>query len=559
MPVITLYRERLEGLIPTAKYDEICKLLPYIGLDIEDLTDEYVKVEYTPNRPDLSTDYGVARALKGLMGIEKGIPRHDVLDGNTEFIVDPSVKEVRPYVAGFIVRGLKLDDETIRQIISMQEDLHDGIGRRRKKLAIGLHDALPITPPIAYTTVGPNFSFVPLNEEREMNIKEILGSHPTGIKYGHIVKNHGKYPILIDSKGVVLSLPPIINGNVTRLTSKTKDMMIDLTGTDEETLADAAAILAEALVDAGGILERITVSYPDGKRLVYPVVDPRRMDLELKLASDLLGINLRKEEIMEALRKCRFEAKVLNDKIEVAIPRYRIDILHEVDLVEEIGYGYGYHEITPLFDFPYSHGSYLSSSYFFEKAREVMLGLGYMEVVGFTLLSSEVLYDKLNRDKRKALRVEATKSKEHEFLRDMLLPGLLLTLSYNIHEPQPHRLFEVGEVFYRDEGEETGVGERVNLASISSHANANYTEIKSTLEAFLRPFLEEELEFEPLSLPYLFEGRGALLGVGNKRMAVLGELHPSVLRSFGLRNPTSFFELDLEAVMELWEHGKKRI
>jgi phenylalanyl-tRNA synthetase beta chain len=559
MPVITLYRERLEDLIPNAKYDEICKLLPYVGLDIEDLTDDYVKVEYTPNRPDLSTDYGVARALKGLLGIERGIPKHEVLDGNVKFIVDPSVKEVRPYVAGFVVRGLKLDDETIRQIISMQEDLHEGMGRRRKKLAIGLHDASPITPPITYTTVGPDFSFVPLNEEMEMSVKEILDEHPTGIKYGHIVKGYGKYPILIDSKGVVLSLPPIINGNVTRLTSETRDMMIDLTGTDEETLADAAAILAEALMDAGGVLERVTVSYPDGRSRIYPVVDPRRMELRPELARDLLGINLGEEEIMEALRKCRFDPKALNGKIEVEIPRYRVDILHEVDLIEEIGYGYGYHRITPLFDFPYSHGSYLPSSYFFEKARETMLGLGYMEVVSFTLLSSEVLYGKLGRNEGGALRVEATKSKEHEFLRDTLLPGLLLTLSYNIHEPQPHKLFEVGEVFYRDEREETGIGERVNLSAISSHANANYTEIKSALEAFLRPFLERGFEFEPLSLPYLFEGRGALLKVEGRRVAVLGELHPSVLRSFGLRNPASFFELDLETVMELWERGKKRI
>ncbi len=558
MPVITLYKSRLEALIPGFSFKEICEVLPYAGLDIEELTEEYVKLEYTPNRPDLSTDYGVARALKGILGIETGLPKRETIKGKIEFIVDESVKEVRPFVAGFVVRGLSLDDETIRQIISMQEDLHEGIGRRRRKLAIGLHDISPLTPPIIYTTVKSDFKFVPLNEVREMSVKEILETLPTGIKYRHIVDGYGRYPILIDSKGVVLSLPPIINGNATRVTERTRDMLIDLTGTDEKVLEDAAAILAEALADAGGKIETITVVYKN-RRKAFPPLDPIVKELDPNLARELLGVNLTDKEIEDALRRCRFNVYREDGKLKVEIPRYRIDILHEVDLVEEVGYGYGYHRLQPLFDFPYSEGRYLNSSVFYEKVRDVAIGLGFTEVMNFILLSKEVLYTKLGRDPREGIRVESTKSIEHEYLRDILLPGLLLTISYNVHEPQPHKFFEIGEVFARNEKSECGIVEKERFAAVSSHPTANYTEAKSNLEALLRSFIEDEPVYRRLEEPYIFEGRGALVMVNGRVIAKLGEIHPRTLSAFNIRNPTSFFELDLQYLMEIWEKHRKRI
>ena len=557
MPVITLYRKRLEALIPI-KYEEIVDNLPYLGLDIEELTEEYVKVEYTPNRPDLSTDYGIARALKGLLGIEIGRPKHEIKSSAVEFIADESVRDVRPFVAGFVVRGLKLDDETIRQIISMQEDLHEGLGRRRKKLAIGLHDASPIVPPIRYTTVGPEFSFVPLNETREMTVEEILRELPTGQKYGDIVAPYGRFPILIDSKGTVLSLPPIINGNVTRVTEYTRDMLIDLTGTDPRVLADAAAILAEAFIDAGGEVESATIRYPDGTTKAVPDLSPRVMELRPEYARSLLGVEISDEEMMKALSKCRFDCKKMGNVIRVEVPAYRVDLLHEVDLVEEVGYGLGYQNLQPMFEFPYSDGRYLRTTRFHERVRDIAIGLGFTEVVNFMLLSKEVLYEKMSR-KVGGLRVESTKSREHEYLRDMLLPGLLQTLSYNVHEPQPHKIFEIGAVFLRDERSETGISERARLALVISHSTANYTDAKSTLEALITPFIQGDVKYITLEAPYIFNQRGAKVAVGPLKVAELGEVHPDVIKAFGLRNPTSFIELDLDALMVLWEKVEKRI
>lgn len=557
MPVITLYRNRLETLIPI-KYEEIVDKLPYLGLDIEELTEEYIKVEYTPNRPDLSTDYGIARALKGLLGIETGRPKHKIESSGVEFIADESVKDVRPFVAGFVVKGLKLDDGTIRQIISMQEDLHDGIGRRRKKLAIGLHDMSPIVPPIKYTTVGPEFSFVPLNETKEMTIEEILRKLPTGQKYGDIVAPYGRFPILIDSKNTVLSLPPIINGNVTKVTEHTRDMLIDLTGTDLKVLADAAAILAEAFIDAGGKVESAIIKYPDGTMKTFPDLSPRVMELRPEYARNLLGVDVSDEDMMEALSKCRFDCKKVGDVIRVEAPAYRVDLLHEVDLVEEVGYGLGYQNLQPMFEFSYSDGRYLRTTTFYEKVRDVAIGLGFTEVVNFMLLSKEVLYEKMSRRDR-GIRVEATKSREHEYLRDMLLPGLLQTLSYNVYEPQPHKIFEIGTIFLRDESSETGISERLHLGLVISHSTASYTDAKSAFEALITSFVQGGVEYVTLEAPYIFNRRGATAIMGGLKIANLGEVHPDVIKAFGLRNPTAFVELDLNALMTLWEMVEKRI
>lgn len=557
MPVVTLYRKRLEELIPV-KYEVIVDNLPFLGLDVEEVTEEYVRVEYTPNRPDLSTDYGIARALKGLLGIEVGMPKHVVERSEVEFVVDESVESVRPFVAGFLVQGLKLDDETIRQIISMQEDLHEGIGRRRRKLAIGLHDAKSIVPPIKYTTVGPEFSFVPLNEVREMTIREILEKLPVGQKYGWIVAPHGRFPILIDSKGTVLSLPPIINGNATKVTESTRDILVDLTGTDPKTLADAAAILAETFVDAGGKLRSITVRYPDGTTSTFPDLSPKIMELRPEYARTLLGVDLPDEDIMKALTRCRFDCEKSGSVIRVKIPAYRIDILHEVDLVEEVGYGLGYQNFQPLFEFPYSDGKYLEATSFQEKVRDIAIGLGFTEVVNFILLSKEILYERMLREVN-GIKVESTKSREHEYLRDMLLPGLLQTLSYNAHEPQPHKIFEIGKVFLRDETSETGIAEKTHLGLIISYSTASYTDAKSTLEALLSPFIPENINYSVLESPYIFDLRGAWAVIRNLKIAQIGEVHPGVIRAFGLRNPVAFIELDLDVLIELWRWVKGKI
>src|SRR5438309_2557334 len=212
MPVVTLYFDRLERIIgKKLSKDRIISILPLIGLDIEEETKDHVNVEYSPNRPDYSTDYGIASSLQGLLGIKTGMPKLKIKKRKDAILVNPSVRKVRPFVTAIEAKNGKLDDETIQQIIVMQEDLHNGIGRRRKKTSIGIHDLDKISFPLTYTTTSRNHKFIPLESSHEMTINEILEKNETGIKYGHLIKNSDKAPIIFDSNGNTISFPPIIN------------------------------------------------------------------------------------------------------------------------------------------------------------------------------------------------------------------------------------------------------------------------------------------------------------------------------------------------------------
>lgn len=219
--------------------ERIVDRLPFLGLDIEGEDADSIRVEYSPNRADFSTDYGIARALRGLVGTELGPPKYHTSKGTFSIEVDANLTKVRPFIAGAIATGLKMDDETIRQFISMQEDLHNGIGRRRKKAAIGLHNVDVVRPPLSYAGAPPSFEFVPLGSSRKMSLERILTETETGIQYGSILRNATFYPILKDSAGTVLSFPPIINGDVTKIDTGTRNLLVDVTSTDQRIGDDA--------------------------------------------------------------------------------------------------------------------------------------------------------------------------------------------------------------------------------------------------------------------------------------------------------------------------------
>src|SRR5712692_9510614 len=251
LPVVKLYTNRLAKLVG-AERASVLKRLPYIGLDIEGEESDSIRVEYSPNRPDFSTDYGIARALKGALEVEVGLPRYEASSSGIAVLVDRRLANVRPFVACAVAKGLRLDDETVRQLISMQEDLHNGLGRRRRVAAIGFHNLDRIEPPIHYEAVPSTFSFVPLGRQDPMPLSEILQGTETGKAYSSILADSRIYPILRDSKKMVLSFPPIINGNETKVSTSTRNLFVDVTSNDKRTGGDVLAIIATALADAGG-------------------------------------------------------------------------------------------------------------------------------------------------------------------------------------------------------------------------------------------------------------------------------------------------------------------
>ncbi len=259
MPVIAFTFDRLNKFFPGEKLDDILKIVPFIGVDIEGVDNAAVRIEYNPNRPDFASDYGIARAVKGLLGVETGIPEFK-LSGRSgcAIKVDMSTRQVRPYIVSLVARNRKLDDETIKQLIAMQEDLQNVIGRRRLKASIGIHDLDAIKFPVTYTTVQEDFSFTPLGDSDNHTIRHILKEFDVGKQYGYILQKSNAYPIIQDAENNVLSFPPIVNGNLTRIGTATKNLFVEVTANNLEVAEDVLSVMATALYDAGFEIQTVS-------------------------------------------------------------------------------------------------------------------------------------------------------------------------------------------------------------------------------------------------------------------------------------------------------------
>ena len=528
----------LKGQVSKKKLEET---IPYLGLDLEEVAEDYLRIEYNPNRPDFATDYGIAKALNSFLELQTAWKDYNVSKSKIVIKVDKSVQGIRPFIVAAVARNIKLDDESIRQIIALQEDLHNGMGRMRKKVSIGMHNLDVLKPPLEYLAVEPVFSFVPLNETKSMSMQDILTSTSTGREYAHLVNQFSKYPLLRDSAGGVLSFPPIINGELTRLSSSSKNLFIDITATDLKTAENALAVLATTLSDAGASIESVKVQYPD-QSLMTPDLSARQEAVDVEYANRLLGLQLTKEEIVKSLRKARLQSKTHSNKIFAKVPRYRIDIIHPVDLVEEIALGYGIFRIDPSFPASKAVGKYNPLQVELSSVRETMIGLGMLEVVNFSLVGEDLL--KNAGIDTQLIRVDKSKSAEHEVLRPSMLPTILLTLSRNIHEEYPQKIFEIGKVFTKKEGT---VNEEYRVAGAVSHSSANFTEIHSYLSALVRQAFGVQILTKAAEMPPFIEGRTAEIVYNGKSCGSIGEVHPEVLQNLGMRNPIAAFELKLSS------------
>ncbi|MEM2987670.1 MAG: phenylalanine--tRNA ligase subunit beta [Candidatus Bathyarchaeia archaeon] len=548
MPVITLYVERFSRFLgKLVTVENLTEWLPWIGFDLEEIGSDYVKVEYNPNRIDFCSYAGVARALKGFLELETGMPKYHAEEPKTTLYVDDAVATVRPYMLAAVVRGVRLDEDAVVELMDMQEDLHWGIGRNRKKASIGIHNLDTVEPPFTYTAVEPtSVKFVPLGKTREMTPKEILEKHEKGVAYRHLVDWSPKYPLLIDKHGRVLSMPPIINGELTRVDTNTRNLFLDVTGPSFEAVEKSLKVLATALADMGGKLEKVTVYYPD-RTLVSLSLEPEKMRLRLNYANKMLGLKLSEAEAIKCLQKCRLDVEAIERGVlEVLIPPYRIDIMHEIDLVEEVAIGYSYHRLEPTVPATVTVGEKHPVNRLADTARQIMTGLGFLEVMNFTLTNERVHYTLMRLKPKNPVRLANPVSAEYTIMREMLLPGLLKNLAENKHESYPQKLFEVSDVAKINRRLETMCERRLHLAAVTCHSTANYTEIKSTCEALLANLGLANWQIKDAKHPSFLQGRTAAIKIGNKQIGVIGEVHPQVLNNFELENPTASLEIDLE-------------
>jgi phenylalanyl-tRNA synthetase beta chain len=550
MPVVNFAIERLYKLLPGIGLRRVLEVLPFIGLDIEGIDSEVLRIEYNPNRPDFASDYGIVRALRGLLEIETGIPNLKMNKEVKDYCVnvDKSVRRIRPYIVALIAKNGELDSSKITQLAAMKDDLQNGIGRARRKASIGIHNMDAIQFPVRYCTVDEDFSFTPLEHESSHKIKSILKTSNTGKDYGHILEGVNRYPIIVDSKDNVLAFPPITNGYITNVSPDNTNLFIEITGNSIKTVEDILAILAITLYDAGFELQNVAINNFDGSAYV-PRMDVSYLDVNTSDINMLLGLEAEANEIVRYLKKSRLDAKETGNKkiIQCCIPRYRIDILNYVDIAEEVAIGYGIYNLKPTIPCTTLVGQKDMTSTRINILRNTLAGLQMVEIVNFSLISKKIQYGLPGiEEPENVASVNAAKSSEHEVLRDMLLPSLLKSLSRNIHEEYPQKLFEIGKIFEWGKN----INEYWSLGAVVAHNTADYTEIKSILQTLLKQSFGKSVTTEVAAHPVFINGRCASIIVNDECVGMLGEITPFAIDNFKLRVPVAAFELNISKLLQ---------
>jgi phenylalanyl-tRNA synthetase beta chain len=539
MPVVELSYSRLQKLVGKVTKKQISDSLPFLGLDIESENKDLVRIEYSPNRPDYSTDFGIALGLQGLLGIKTGAVKLNVKKSNKYSIsVKSGVSKIRPFVTGIIAKNGKINDQTIKQLMTMQEDLHFGIGRKRKKSSIGIHDLDKIAFPLVYTTANRNHKFIPLNSEKEMSVSEILTNTDVGKDYGSLLGQSSQVPMIFDENQNTVSFPPIINAAVTTVTTKTKNLFVEVTGINKEDAEDMLSVVATILQTAGFTLESVKIS---GAKNSSPKLEQKKISVSTPLINQILGLNLNTSKIISSLKKSRLDASSKGTNIICTIPSYRFDIFGPMDLVEEVALGYGIQNLEPTLSPSQTIGKINPVSLQLKSLDQTMIGLGYLEALNSSLTSKRVLYDMTNRDSSKIISVLDSKSQEHTILRDSILPGLLDNLSRNIHESYPQKIFETGTVFTL----ENPISEKINFSGISAHKDANFTEIKSIIQSALNIGFNIQIQTKTATNPTFEEGHCATITLNNIPIGIVGKINSKIIENYKIRVPVVGFEISL--------------
>ncbi len=547
MPTVTFSVKDLESLVGMKLAIEDIQKYAHLGkgdVDAYDKDTDEVKIDFgDTNLPYLWSAEGFARLIKLSAGINKGIPKLLVKKGSYRVNVDKSVGNIRPYIAAFVAKGHKIDDNLIKQIIQLQEKLCENYGMKRQKVAIGIYRHDKISFPIHYKATDPeSVEFIPLDYRKPMTQQEILEDHPKGREYAWILKGNKKYPLLVDDKDQVLSFPPIINSEATgKIEEGDENLFFEATGTDLNSVLLATNIFAQALYERGFKIYSAEIRYNKNK-ITTPKLFYDKIQLSTDLAKKLTGLDLKRSELKSLILKAGYD--ISGDKIMVA--PYRADILHPADLIEDIAIAYGYDNIDeqPLQSHTIGSTSELIS--FIDKIREIAIGLGYQEIFSPILSNKPTLYDRMNIKDFGTIEIDNFMSEKYSAVRSWLVPILLEFLSVNKHAEYPQNIFEEGLVCSRKADD---IMEHHRIALIRCSEKADFTEIKQALDYLFR-MLNVEYKIEETIHGSFIQGRTGRVVVDGKKVAYIGEIHPKVLERFGINMPTAAFELNISELYE---------
>ena len=548
MPVITFKYQDLKDLGIDMEKDELIDTLPMMSSDIEDYDDEEIKVEFFPNRPDNLSVEGVARSFKGFIGQEIGFPEYELEDSEEYVEVDEDVAKIRPFIGFAKIDNVDFTGDKLKYIMDFQENLHWVIGRDRKKVAIGIHNADVVNAPFKYIATPKDANaFVPLEKDFEMTPDEILTQHDKGVDYAHLIQDFDKYPLILDKDDNVLSMPPIINGELTKIKEDTKNIIVDVTGTDERAVNQALNIICCSFAEVGGQIKTMEVRYSD-KTIKTPDLTPQEMNVHVDTANSLIGgTKLTAEDIKELLLKARFDAEIINDnEVKAIIPAYRVDILHEVDVVENIAVQYHINSVEAKL--PEINTVAYENNWFKAEntIREVMIGLGFQEVMSLMLTNEEAHYEKMNQPEEDHVQVARPITIDRTMIRTSLINSLMEFLEDNKHEDLPQKIFEIGDILYLDESKENKTKSSKKLAALICHSTANFTEIKSVMTSVLSN-LGYTMEISDSENKTFIEGRVADVTGESQKGTIkgfFGEVSPEVITNFTLEYPVIAFEIE---------------
>lgn len=555
MPVITVSRSDLEKLVGRKLgYEDIMDLLPRVKCEVEEVTNGEISYEAPHDRPDLFSVEGLARAIRLLLGI-----------GRNDFIfIDKGLKAYnegvpkRPYVAFAVVEDLELDEEAISQLMNLQEKLHITYARKRRKASIGLYDLDKIEFPIYYRLVDPvKTRFTPLNETKEMNLYEILEYTEKGREYKHLLENWEKLPILVDSKGTILSMPPIINSEDTRVTTSTRRVLIDSTGLDKNIVVDMVTIMATSVAERSKSRKIVFVNtlMSNGETIRSPRSYGKKLSIKLSDVKEVIGIDISFQELLNSLRKMGH--KILGQdsragKVFVETPMYRLDIFEWIDLVEDVAMAIGYDIVgSKAYRLPpaYSPGRVHPLEYLTKRLKLLFVGMGFMEVVNY-MMSNPWIQNEVFEDNKPLIKVSNPKMEKYTCLRRWLTPGLLEVVLANQERFKYIKIFESGDVAIIDPSSETGAIIERRIGFAISHERATLTDALAVLRT-LSETLRKEFAYEYTVIKGLLPERTAVIKVGSAVVGFVGEVHPKTLLKLGITRPVVVGEIIVNKLLDL--------
>ena len=533
--------------------EDLNEIFAFVKGDVESLEGDAVSIEVKDsNRPDIWAVEGIARALRGYLGVGRTKEIRLAGRSNLKVVIDKRVKPIRPFISTAIVKGLQPTDEALKSWINLQEKLDQTYGRKRRRASIGFYQADLIQSPLSYTVANPDIiTFAPLGSENKQSLRDIVENHPKGAEYGEIISQFETWPILVDGADNVLSLPPVINSNdLGRITTETKNILIEVTGTNAETVHNTLKIVVSTLAERGGKIYSCLEIYPYGspRRFVSPDLSPTRAQLRLSYINTLLGTSLTLKEASRLAERAGYRVRIATgDTIQLEISCYRTDIMHSVDIIEDIAIAMDINKLKPEWPRIWTAGNFAKETDETESVAEIMVGLGFQEVLTYALTSPAVVSNNVQSIDGKLVELLNPRMTTHTVVRSWLLPSLLEILSHNTHVDYPQRIFEIGPYISRGENLIHPIQESRKLAAVTIHANAGFTEIRSSFDALAqnkgRSFQIKETEH-----PSFLSGRCGAITSDGTEVGVIGELNPRVIKSWGLNLPAAAFEMEMSAL-----------